>query len=154
MIVADHCQDSRSLETLWGFWETSAPSLSSQLGFTYFLEVDHLCDGASTLKSESHLQKHNGTKIDEADRVVVTLFTYHHWVQFGVAVDRGPEFSITGWLSKSAHYLARALPRFHFLYAVSLHAFIVFTVILICHQVTAQGAHACRDVRAAADPEL
>lgn len=147
----------RALE-VWECCEVSGkhwnPSLSSQVGITYFLEVNPLCHGASALETKGHLQNDDGTEISEADRVAITLLTFYCRVQFGVAVDGGEErhWPICPRLQESLE--SNSVPRFNFLYGVSLDVFIVLTDVLIRHHVTGQGACACRNVRGAADPEF
>lgn len=139
-----HSQDSRSLSGK--HWN---PSLSSQLGFTYLLEVNPLCHVASALESQGHLENDDGTEVSEVDRVAGTIQTFYRPVQFGVAVDEGAEHHWTIRPRLHMSVASNASPCFHFLYGVIL--FIVLTVV-ICHHVTGQGACACCDVRGAADP--
>lgn len=142
-----HSQDSGSLSGK--HWN---PSLSSQLGFTYLLEINTLCHGVSALESQGHLDNDDETEVSEVDRVAGTFQTFLSKlpVQIGVAVDEGAEHHWPIHPRLHMSVASNASPCFNFLYGVFLHIFIVLTV--ICLHVTGQGGCACRDVRGAADP--
>lgn len=67
--------------------KTPYPSLSAQIGFTYFHEVDRFCNDSLALEPEGHLQNDDGTQIAKADRVPIALHAPYCRVQLGVAVD-------------------------------------------------------------------
>lgn len=142
-----HSQDSGSLSGK--HWN---PGLSSQLGFTYHLEINTLCHGASTLEYQGHLDNDDGTEVSEVDRVAEIMQTFCLPLQLGVAVDEGAEHHWPIHPRLHMSVASNASPCFNFHYGVILHVFIIVLSVIV-HRVTGQGGCACRDVRGADGPD-